>query len=65
MNPTWKAWLIGALNSVLSGAIATVGSVIAGVTLKQGAIIVGTAAIGSLVKWMKQHPLPGTPTDAQ
>jgi hypothetical protein len=62
MNPTLKGWLIGALNAVLSGAAATVGSFAAGVTFKQGAIIVGTAAVTSFAKWMLQHPLPGTPT---
>ena len=54
-----KRWILSAVNAVLSGAIATVGTALAGVSLKQGAIIVGTAAVGSFAKWYAQHPLPG------
>ena len=54
-----KAWAIGCLNAVISGAAAAVGSVVAGVTLKQGAILVGVSALVSLSKWMLQHPIPG------
>lgn len=54
-----KAWLIGAVNAILSGTFAAVGSSLAGLTLKQGVIVVGTAAIGSFAKWMAQHPIPG------
>lgn len=57
---TWKRWGVSALNAVLSGVFATVGSAMAGVTLKQGAIIVGIAAVGSFAKWYAQHPLPGS-----
>jgi hypothetical protein len=59
MNPTLKAWLIGALNAGISGAAASIGSYAAGVTFKQGAIIVAVATGVSIVKWMAQHPIPG------
>jgi len=59
MNPTVKAWLIGALNAGISGLASAAGSVAAGTTLKQGAIIVSVAVAVSMVKWMAQHPLPG------
>jgi len=54
-----KAWLIGAANAGISGLAASLGSIMAGVTLKQGAIIVGSAMVVSMVKWMAQHPIPG------
>lgn len=54
-----KPWLISALNAVLSGAFATIGSFAAHVTFKQGAMIVGIAAVGSFAKWYAQHPIPG------
>jgi hypothetical protein len=63
MNPTIKSWLIGALNAGISGVAAALGSFAAGVTFKQGAIIVGVAAVTSMIKWMAQHPLPGAPTE--
>jgi hypothetical protein len=59
MNATAKGWLIGALNALISGAAAAVGSLAAGLTLKQGAIVVAVSAGTSLAKWMLQHPLPG------
>lgn len=59
MNPKVKQWLIGGLNATLSGAAAAVGSIAARVSLKQGLIIVGIAALGSLAKWIPQHPIPG------
>ena len=59
MNTTLKGWLIGVVNAVISGSAAAIGSLAAGVTFKQGAIIVGVAAVGSLSKWMVQHPIPG------
>jgi hypothetical protein len=59
MNATLKGWLIGVANAAISGAAATLGSFAAGVTFKQGAIIVAIAAVGSMVKWMAQHPIPG------
>lgn len=55
----WKLYGISALNALLSGAFASVGSIAAGVTFKQGAIIVAVAAVGSFAKWYAQHPLPG------
>ena len=54
-----KPWLIGVANAAISGVAASIGSFIAGTTLKQGAIIVGIAAVVSMVKWMAQHPIPG------
>ncbi len=63
MSETWKAWLTGAANAGISGLAAALGSIAAGVTLKQGAIIIATSAVISMVKWMAQHPLPGTPTN--
>lgn len=59
MSENWKAWLINALNALLSGAFAAGGSLVAGITFKQGLIVVGTAMIGSFAKWYAQHPLPG------
>ena len=56
----WKRYGVSALNALLSGAFAAVGSFAAGVTIKQGAIVVGVAAIGSFSKWYAQHPLPGS-----
>ena len=58
MSPQMKHWLIGLANSVISGAVAAAGSFVAGITFKQGAIIVGISAAGSLVKWLKQNPIP-------
>lgn len=55
----WKKYGISALNALLSGAFASLGSVAAGISLKQGAIVVGVAAVGSFAKWYAQHPLPG------
>ena len=55
----WKLYGISALNALLSGAFATVGSLAAGITFKQGMIVVGVAAVGSFAKWYAQHPLPG------
>jgi hypothetical protein len=59
MNPTLKAWLIGSINALLSGAFATGGSALAGVTFKQGLIIVSVAMVGSFSKWFAQNPIPG------
>ncbi len=59
MSPNLKAWLVGALNVLLSGAATAVGSLIAGTSLKQGATIVVAAAVMSFTKWFLQHPLPG------
>ena len=55
----WKRYGISALNALLSGAFATVGSLAASLTFRQGAIVVGVAALGSFAKWYAQHPLPG------
>lgn len=54
-----KRWLIGAGNAGISGLAVAVGSVGAGVSFRQGAIIVATATVVSMVKWMAQHPIPG------
>ena len=59
MSPTMKAWLIGAVNVILSGAATALGSLVAHTTLKQGLIIVGGSIIMSFGKWFIQHPLPG------
>jgi hypothetical protein len=56
-----KTWLIGVANAGISGVAVAVGSWAAGITFKQGAIMVGISAAVSMVKWMAQHPLPGTP----
>lgn len=55
----WKRYGVSALNALLSGAFATVGSLAAGITFKQGLIVVGVSAVGSFAKWFAQHPLPG------
>ncbi len=59
MSPNLKAWSIGALNVLLSGAATAVGSLIAGTSLKQGAMIVAASAVMSFTKWFLQNPLPG------
>ncbi|MGA7921070.1 MAG: hypothetical protein WCA38_15515 [Candidatus Acidiferrales bacterium] len=59
MNATIKEWSIGALNAVISGGAAAVGSLAAGLTVKQAAIVIGISAGVSLSKWMLQHPVPG------
>jgi hypothetical protein len=59
MNPTFKAWAIAAMNALLSGAFAAMGSLAAGLTVKQAVIVVGFAAVGSFGKWYAQHPIPG------
>jgi len=55
----WKRYGVSALNALLSGGFASLGSIAAGITFKQGLIIVGVAAVGSFGKWFMQHPLPG------
>lgn len=55
-----NAWLKGALNAAISGIAASVGSFAAGTTLKQGAVIVAISMVVSMVKWMAQHPIPGS-----
>ena len=59
MAPAIKAWLIGAANALISGA--TAGGIGDGLGLStKKAILLGLGAGAiSLLKWMKQHPIPG------
>lgn len=55
----WKTYGISALNALLSGGFAALGSLAAGIHFKQALIIVAVSAVGSFAKWYAQHPLPG------
>lgn len=61
MNPTWKAWLTGAANAVISGLTGGGVAVGVGVGWQKSLIIAGGCAFGSFGKWFAQHPLPGAP----
>ena len=61
MNQTWKAWLTGAGNAVLSALTSGGLSVYVGVGWKKALLIAGGSALMSFGKWIAQHPLPGTP----
>lgn len=54
-----KAWGIGAVNAVISGAASGIAAGVVGVTLHQALAVAGASALVSLAKWVIQHPLPG------
>lgn len=59
-----KAWLIGALNALISGAASAVGGMALGIGWRKALEIALISGIVSLSKWMAQHQLPGTPADS-
>jgi hypothetical protein len=61
---SWKAWLVGAANALVSGLASGVAGGLLGVGFKHAIEIAGVSAIVSLAKWVLQHPLPGTPAPA-
>lgn len=54
-----KAWAIGALNAIISGAAGAAGGFAVGVGWRQALEIAAISAAVSLGKWMVQHPIPG------
>jgi hypothetical protein len=61
MNNNLKAWLIGALNALISGAAGAAAGFVVGDNFRQAMEIALISAFVSLSKWMIQHPLPGSP----
>lgn len=59
MSPTWKQWLIGAANAVISGLTSGGISFGLGVPWQKTMIIVAGSALVSIGKWIAQHPIPG------
>ena len=59
MNVTWKRWLAGCGNALLSGVTSGGMSQFVGVDFKHSAMIAGASAFVSFCKWFAQHPLPG------
>ena len=56
---TWKRWLTGMANAVLSGVASGGTAQFIGIDLKHSLMIAGSSAFVSFCKWMAQHPLPG------
>lgn len=63
MSETWKQWLTGAANAVLSALTSGGVAGYVGVGWKKALLIAGGSAVVSFGKWLVQHPLPGTPVD--
>jgi len=61
MNATWKAWLTGLANAAVSGVASGGTASLVGIGWQKALSIAGVSAAVSAVKWLGQHPLPGTP----
>lgn len=59
MNPTWKHWLSGAGNAILSGVTSGGMAQFVGVGWRKSLMIAGASAFVSFSKWFAQNPLPG------
>lgn len=57
----WKQWLIGLANGAVSGVLSGGTAQFLGVGWKKALAIAGVSLLGSVGKWMAQHPMPGAP----
>ena len=62
---TWKTWLIGLANGVISALASGVTADLLGVGWHKVLEIAAASIVVSVAKWVLQHPLPGTPTETK
>ena len=56
---SFRQWLIGVLNAVISGAAVVLSGLVVGVSWRNIGIMALFSAAISLGKYLQQHPIPG------